>query len=83
MASVLLMSTGTKVGITVGVVVFILLFFKLIGSIIGLLLRHPIIFLLLLAFGGIGLWFNLMLVGAAIMAVIAGGAVMMFLGYFD
>jgi hypothetical protein len=45
--------------------------------------RHPIIFILLLVCGGLGLAFNVLLAGILILAVLIGGGLAMFLGNFN
>ncbi|GAK47849.1 hypothetical protein LOSG293_130380 [Secundilactobacillus oryzae JCM 18671] len=76
-------SNATQVGIFVGIIVFLVLFFKLIMGFIRFMFRHPIWFILLLALGGLGLAFNLLLGGVVILAVLAGGGIMFAMNSFD
>ncbi|MFZ2588675.1 hypothetical protein [Paucilactobacillus nenjiangensis] len=79
----LAMSDGAKFGIAAGVIVFILLFIKLIIGFIKFCFRHPILFVLLLIFGGLGIAFNVLLAGILIVAVIAGFGVLSLFNVFD
>lgn len=79
----LAMSDGAKFGIVIGVIVFILLFIKLIIGFIKFCFRHPILFILLLVFGGLGVVFNVLLAGILIIAVIAGFGIMSLFNGFD
>ncbi|WP_010622707.1 hypothetical protein ABTQ33_10845 [Paucilactobacillus suebicus] len=86
MSSLLLpiaMTQGAKLGIGVGVLIFVLLFIKLIIGFIKFCFRHPIIFILLLVCGGLGLAFNVMLAGVIIVAVLGGGIVAFIFGNFN
>ncbi|KRM94349.1 hypothetical protein FC56_GL001303 [Lentilactobacillus senioris DSM 24302 = JCM 17472] len=77
------MSNAAKVGILVGVLIFIVLFFKLIGGLFRFFLRHPIWFIILLAVGGIGLFFSVAVGGIVIAAVVGGGLIFTIMGGGD
>lgn len=79
----LAMTHAGELGVVVGVLVFIVLFFKLIGGFIKFCFRHPILFILLLICGGLGLAFNVLLGGVVILAILAGGGIAMFFGNFN
>ncbi|WP_236698835.1 hypothetical protein [Pediococcus inopinatus] len=77
------LSTNTRLAVVIGLIIFAVLFFKLIVGFIKFCLRHPIIFLVLLFGGGLGLIFNLFLGGIVIVAVIVGGIAFWLLSEFD
>lgn len=79
----LAMANAGKIGVAAGILVFAILFIKLIMGFIRFCFRHPIIFILLLVCGGLGLAFNVLLAGILILAVFIGGGLAMFLGNFN
>lgn len=80
---VLAMSNAAKVGILAGVLIAVVLFFKLIGGLFRFFFRHPIWFIILLAFGGIGLFFSVAVGGIVIAAVVGGGLIFTLMGGGD